>query len=215
MDASARANVGTWPIWTLLISGAAAVVFLVPVLQSALIYDRAAIASSEWWRFITGNLVHHSTTHFVYDVGAFFVAGTLIEVRRHSHFAILCLAAGVGIGAVLFIADPEIHYYGGLSGIVTAAVVYLCLCGLSEANWWRSLCAGVLVLVVVKIGLEFVLGETLVGLGKSQSFVPVPLSHATGAVIALILFVLTKRMRRAPINIKDKGVTGKESQILH
>lgn len=200
MDASARVSAGTWPVWTLLIGGAAAAVFLTPALQGALIFDRAAIVGGQWWRFVTGNLVHHTTTHFIYDVGAFLVAGALIEVRRHSHLATLCLAAGAGIGAVLFIADPGMRYYGGLSGIVTATVVYLCLCGLSEASWWRWLCAGVLVLVVAKIGLEFALGETLVGPAKSQSFVPAPLSHVTGAVIALILFLLTRRTRGAPAN---------------
>ena len=176
---------------TLLICSATVVVFSSPALESALIYDRAAIAGGQWWRFITGSLVHHSTTHFIYDVGAFLVAGTLIEARRHSHFGTLCLAAAVAIGAVLFFANPGMRYYGGLSGIVTAAVVYLCLCGFRETGWWRRLCASVLVLVVVKIALEFALGETL-GSVNSRSFVPVPLSHATGAVIGLLLFFLVR-----------------------
>lgn len=183
---------GVWPVWTLLFCSAAVVVFFVPELQNALIYDRAAITSGEWWRLLTGNLIHHSTTQLIFDVVAFSVAGALVEVRRHAHFIILCMVAGACVGVVLYLAKPEMLYYAGLSGIVTALVVYLCLNGLGDTTWWRWLCAGALTLVVVKIGVELVYDSTLVGLAEPQLFVPMPLSHVTGAVTALIFFLLTR-----------------------
>jgi len=181
----------------LLFCSAAVAVFFVPVLQSALIYDRAAITSGEWWRLLTGNLVHHSTTQLIFDVVAFFIAGTLIEVRRHTHFTILCMVAGACIGIVLYLTEPQMLYYAGLSGIVTASVVYLCLNGLGDTTWWRWLCAGALALVVVKIGFELMFDKTLVGLAEPQLFVPAPLSHVTGGVIALIFFLLIRQPWRA------------------
>lgn len=192
MDASARLNPVTLPVLTLLLCGAAAVVFVAPALQMAFIYDRAAIAGGEWWRLVTCNFVHHSSTHFAYDVVAFFIAGTLIELRRYRNFWLVCLIAGTTIGAVLYVTTPEMDYYGGLSGIVTAAVVYLCLQGLTEAGPWRALCGLALTIVIAKIGSECAFETSLLTYAEPQLFRPTPMSHVVGAAAALLLFLSTR-----------------------
>ncbi len=203
----------TIPVWTLLIAGAAVAVYAVSGLREALIYDRESLAHGEWWRLVTGNLVHHSGRHLDYDLLAFLIAGALIEIRRLPGFAVLCLAAGIAVGAAVYLLEPGMRYYGGLSGIVTAAVVYLCLWGLTETGWWRWLCAGVLSLMTVKIGVELALNQSLLDTGGQHPFVPVPLSHAAGVASAVLLFVATgtltrtlSRRRRANVRINGKPV---------
>src|SRR5438445_11328024 len=79
-----------WPYacpWTL---GLAVVLLLNPGLFSwgpwdakewlaRLQFDGVAIREGEWWRLLTGNLVHWSPEHFALDAVAFLVLGLLYE----------------------------------------------------------------------------------------------------------------------------------------
>jgi rhomboid family GlyGly-CTERM serine protease len=180
------------PVWTLLLCSVAAVVFVAPSLGDALIYDRGAISGGEWWRLITGNLVHLSGMHLSFDVLGLLVAGTIIELRGDRYVGLVYFMAGAVVGIVVYVTSPELQYYGGLSGIVTAVVVYLCLEGLRDTGGWRWLCLFGLTLVAVKIGLDLMLGKSLLAATESQPFVPVPVSHFAGACTALFAFVLTR-----------------------
>jgi len=188
--APARLNAIPVPFRTLLLCGVAAAVYCLPLAQSALVYNRAAVADGEFWRLVTGNLVHLSMPHFLIDVTALLVAGALIEMHRYRHFAMLCLVSGALIGVTLYFAMPEIVVFGGLSGVVTAAVTYLCLHGTRQGGAWKWLCLLVLACLVAKLGVEMALGFSLTVGAGTQTFVPVPVSHAVGAVTALLLFVL-------------------------
>ena len=190
MAAPARLNAIPVPFRTLLLCGVAAAVYCLPLAQSALVYNRAAVADGEFWRLVTGNLVHLSMPHFLIDVTALLVAGALIEMHRYRHFAMLCLVSGALIGVTLYVAMPEIVVFGGLSGVVTAAVTYLCLHGVRQEGAWKWLCLLVLAGLVAKLGVEMAFGFSLTVGAGTQTFVPVPVSHAVGAVTALLLFVL-------------------------
>jgi rhomboid family GlyGly-CTERM serine protease len=193
VDEAARLSSARFPAGTLLICAAAGAVYGAPLFQAPLIYDRVAIGSGELWRLVTGNLVHLSTVHFVYNVMALLLAGALIEIQRHRHFLLLCLLSSALVGVALYFGRPEIAVFGGLSGIVTAAVTFLCLHGLENAGAWRWLCLAVLICLVVKIGVEMALGSSLLLPTEPENFVAVPESHAVGAVTALLLFLWSRR----------------------
>ena len=180
------------PVLTLLLCGIATVVFFMPALGGAAIYDRDLIQGGQWWRLITGNLVHLSVMHFTYDVIALLVIGTVIELRGDRYLWLVYCFAGTAIGIAVYMASPELRFYGGLSGIVSAAVVYLCLDGLREPGIWRGLCGFALALTVIKIGIELALGLTFLSITESQPFIPVPVSHLAGACSALLVFALTR-----------------------
>jgi rhomboid family GlyGly-CTERM serine protease len=180
------------PVWTLLLCSVAAVVFVAPSLGDALIYDRDAISGGEWWRLITGNLVHLSAMHLTFDALALLVAGTIMELRGDRYVGFVYFMAGAVVGVVVYVTSPELQYYGGLSGVVTAVVVYLCLEGLRDTGGWRWLCLFGMTLVAVKIGIEFRLGKSLLAATVSQPFVPVPVSHLAGAFTAFFAFGMTR-----------------------
>jgi rhomboid family GlyGly-CTERM serine protease len=167
--------------------------FLSPFLESALIYDRTAIASGELWRLVTGSLVQVSDTHLACDLGALVVAGVIIESCGNKHFPVLCLAAAFFIGIVLFQAEPAMHYFAGSSGVSTAAIVYLYLHGLNEKGGWRWLCAIALFGLVIKTGIEFTFPNSFLFITDTSQFRPVPLSHVAGAGIAVLLYLLAPR----------------------
>jgi len=192
VDAQAHLTAARFPVWTLAICAGAALVLIVPGLGPLLIYDRAAIAHGELWRLVTGNLVHFSTTHLACDLGAFLIAGTIIEIRGYRHFPMLCLSAAMLIGIVLYRFEPAMYFYAGLSGVMTAAVTYLCLRGLTEKGTWRWLCATMLAGLAAKTGVELALGKSLLLAASTEAFVPAPLSHLVGSVTAIFLFTLDR-----------------------
>lgn len=199
MEAAARLTAIRLPFWTLAICAGAGLVFLSPFLESLLIYDREAIVHGEFWRLVTGNLVHYSAAHLGYDLLALLVAGTMIEVSGYRHYPILCLAAATCIGMVLYWAEPAMFYYAGLSGVATAAIVYLCLHGLTEKGAWRWVCAAAVLGLGTKVGIEFTFNESLLVASGPNKFLPVPLGHLVGAGVALFLFVLSgPRARNLP-----------------
>lgn len=187
-----------FPVWTLAICAGAALIFSTPALQAHFIYDRSAIADGELWRLVTGNLVHLSTLHFAYDLTAFLIAGTIIEIHGYRFFLTLCFFAATFIGVTLYYAEPRMFYFAGLSGVASAAVTYLCLHGLTEKGAWRRLCVVVLAGMTAKIGIELALGKSLLFETGTQGFVPVPLSHLVGAGTALLLFALVHLSESGP-----------------
>lgn len=190
MAAQALLSTARRPVRTLAISAAALLVYFLPGLKPLLIYDRAAVAHGELWRLLTGNLVHLSNAHLTLDVAAFLIAGTIIEQRGYRHFTTLCVSAAALIGVAIYLFEPALQFYGGLSGVVTAAVVYLCLEGMTEQGSWRWLCAAMLAGLSAKLWIELASGKSLLLVIGGGNFVPVPLSHLTGAVVAVILFAL-------------------------
>lgn len=184
-----------FPVRTLLLCGAAVAVHFLGEWQASLVFDRAAIAAGEWWRIATGNLAHYSPSHLLFNVLALAVAGTLIETRRLPHLGVLFLAGSVAIGLTIWFAEPGLRYYAGLSGLATAAVVYLCLHGLGDRGSWRWLCIAVLAGVAAKLGAELLFGFSLFAAAEPPPFTPVPLSHAAGAATALLLFGLATMFR--------------------
>src|SRR6266702_2315273 len=137
VDTPARLIPARFPFKTSLLCGAAGAVFAMPQLQALLIFSRAAIDDGESWRLITGNLVHLSPSHFFCDVTALLLVGALIEFRGYRHFALLCLVSAAMIGATVYVGSPELSVFGGMSGIVMAAVTFLCLGGLNDTGAWR------------------------------------------------------------------------------
>lgn len=176
------------PVVTLLVVTGGIVTYVIPGLASQLVYDRTAILGGEGWRLFTGNWVHFSPRHLLYDLLALGIAGWIIERRGYPFFGLLCVLSALGIGTVLLGIRPEAQSYGGLSGVATGAIIYLALHGLREPAPWRWMCAVMLVLTVGKVLGESMTGRFIIGATGSVSFVPLPLSHVVGGLTAALLF---------------------------
>lgn len=176
------------PVVTLFVVAGGIVTYLIPGLASQMVYDRAAILGGEGWRLFTGNWVHFSTSHLLYDVLAFGLAGWIIERRGYPYFGLLCALSALSIGAVLLAMRPDVQLYGGLSGVATAAIVYLALHGLKEPGPWRWICVAALALTVGKVVRESVTGQLTFAAVDRIPFVPLPLSHVVGGLTASLIF---------------------------
>jgi rhomboid family GlyGly-CTERM serine protease len=91
-------------------------------------YDRAAIASGEWWRLLTAHLVHLNFSHAVLDLGGLALLWALFARDLTPRaWALLIVATIAVIDCGLWFRDPRITWYLGLSGVLhgvlAAAVV--------------------------------------------------------------------------------------------
>jgi rhomboid family GlyGly-CTERM serine protease len=183
------------PVMTLIVVGAALAIFIFPGIDSWLVYDRSAILKGQLWRLITGQWVHFSTSHLVYDTLAFGIAGWMIESSDCSHFGWLCGISPVAIGIGLLAFEPQLVICSGLSGMATGAVVFLALWGLGERGIWRWVCLLVLTAIIGKIAIETLTGHFIFLKLEDPSIALVPASHIIGGLTALVVYAWSKAQK--------------------
>jgi rhomboid family GlyGly-CTERM serine protease len=162
----------------------------VPGAEAALVFDRGALAAGEWWRLLTGHLVHWSADHLVWDVGTFVALGAACELRSRRRFAACVLGSALAISFAVWGLLPELAQYGGLSGVDCA------LFALLGVELWREqrradgrIAAGLALALggalALKVGFEWVTGGTVFVADLGASIVPVPAAHVAGAAVGL------------------------------
>ena len=194
------------PIVTLAVVGLSVLVYLLPG-TALLVYNRDAILGGEWWRVITGHWVHFSRQHFLYDTAAFGIAGWMIESRRCKNFGWLCALAVFAISGGMLLFAPRLQICGGLSGLATAAVVFLAVNGLEERGAWRWICAAALVLCAAKLSREAMTGRFVL-LQAPASFAPVPANHIAGAITAIAVYAWPKLIIKKPSGLPGEIPAG-------
>lgn len=174
------------PLVTGAVVAAAIVAWAVPALGELLILDRAHVLGGEWWRVVTGSLVHYSASHLASDVLAFGVAGALLERRSRAAMAALTVASPLSVGAAVLLFQPQLDRYAGLSGMAYAAIVALALAGLREVGTMRMLSGAALVGCVAKLAWEMSSHRMLL-VDAPAGVVTVPVAHVAGALAALVV----------------------------
>lgn len=167
------------PWLTLGLAGLVSAFFLVAgPAPEALLYDRVAIGQGEFWRLVTGHLVHSDIAHLGWNLAALLILGGLLETTPGLGRRGLLLALGAGTVAVvatLWWGTPALTWYCGLSGILNTIYVLL-LAGL-----WRQTNERLLLVLLaanaVKIAVEAVAG---VALFTDPFWPPVPAAHIAG-----------------------------------
>ncbi|GIU49100.1 rhombosortase [Shewanella sairae] len=94
-------------------------------LDNELSYQRYLILESQWWRLLTGNLLHTNLWHLVMNLTGLWVIIALHEQHYRATklsvlFIILCLLQGIGLLAFY----PELVGYVGLSGMLHGLFAY-------------------------------------------------------------------------------------------
>lgn len=88
-------------------------------LQDALRYDRTRIDAGQWWRLLTGNLVHLGWMHLLLDGTALLLVWYLLgHGFRLWQWLIITGLSMLGVGAGLYLFDPRLITYVGLSGML-------------------------------------------------------------------------------------------------
>ncbi len=159
-----------------------------------LAYRRSAISGGEWWRLLSGNLLHTNHWHLLMNLAGLWVIAFLHEMHyRIGNFILLfcTLAALQGMG--LYLLFPAVSGYVGLSGLLHGLFTYGALKDIQHRI--RSgylLFAG----VCAKVVYEQFYGPTdqitkLIGAKVATE------SHLIGVICGIILFVAIRTFRRS------------------
>ena len=90
---------------------------LPPDWHRALWYDRAAISSGEYWRLLTGNLVHLGWMHLALNVAALLIGiWVFYPARSPIAWAIAQIVCSVVSSVGLYLFSPEVSWCVGMSG---------------------------------------------------------------------------------------------------
>jgi rhomboid family GlyGly-CTERM serine protease len=86
-------------------------------------YERQAIEGGEYWRLVTGHLVHLGWGHLWPNLAALAVVGALFaDVFRNGDWLRASFASAAAIDIGLYLFDTEVRWYVGLSGVLHGLV---------------------------------------------------------------------------------------------
>ena len=153
--------------------------------QLALRYDRDALAAGQWWRLLTGHLIHLGFEHAVLDVAGLALMWALFarDYSARGWFMIIGLSI-LGIDAGLWLLSSTTQWYVGSSGVLHGVLAAGTCAHLRrrEADGW--------VLALLLIG-KLLYEQTLGPLPLTSGGAVIVDAHlygaAAGAVAALLL----------------------------
>lgn len=156
-------------------------------------YDRLAILGGQWWRLLSGNMVHLGWPHLVLNLAGLFLVWLLFRHTLTTRRWILVTAASaLAIGGGLLMFDPGLEWYVGLSGVLHglfAAGLVTALFAGNRADWL------LLIFFAAKIAWEQSVG-TMPGTAEiagGNVIVDAHLYGAIGGAVAALLLALLKR----------------------
>jgi len=155
-------------------------------------YERITIASGEWWRLFSGNIVHLGWPHLLMNLAALGMIWTLFY-RHYTSLTWLAvtLASGLGVTAGLWLFSPELNWYVGLSGLLHGLFVAGSIAAIRRGERW-----GYLMLLGIAIKLTY---ESLAGpVPGSTTLAGGPVveeSHLYGALAGALTGLMIKPCR--------------------
>ncbi len=149
-------------------------------------YSQTEISAGQWWRFITGNMIHLNWLHFAVNALAFVVIVMLLpDIMRWGELFVVFLLCCFGVTLGLWVFSPSVYWYVGLSGVLHGVLVVLLLLEIVAGKQLWSIT--LFVLVLLKLIWEGLFGA----LPGSESTVGGPVlvqAHSYGAVTGVVIF---------------------------
>lgn len=95
-------------------------------------YERAAVLQGQYWRLLTGHLVHYSGQHLLLNAVGLGLIAALFPREYPVRGWLLILASSVVTIDLGFVwLEPQVDWYVGLSGVLHGALAAGAL------GWWR------------------------------------------------------------------------------
>lgn len=165
-------------------------------------FDRTAVGGGQIWRVVTGHLTHWSLDHLVWCILALGFLGAACERLCRSGYLATVAAAALAIPLVIWVVEPGMQYYRGLSGIASAVFVFAAVLVMRttlQRRQWRGFApaAAAGAAYCGKILFEFISGQTLF-VDSQGLFTPAALAHVAGGVVGVIMAFLFRPGQSGP-----------------
>ena len=178
----------SFPVLSVLIIVGSLLCCVEPELAAALTFDRSLIEGGEYWRLLTGHLPHWTYDHLLWSLLTF--AALAIPLERHQPRLVWWTVAlsSLGISLGIWVLQPEMNQYRGLSGLdcgLFGAWIGMVLWEAHRSSDRGLVALGIFLLVCVcaKVSWEFVTHGTVFVKSTGSGFVGVPLAHAIGVFL--------------------------------
>ncbi|MEN7341881.1 MAG: rhombosortase [Pseudomonadota bacterium] len=132
----------------------------------ALAYQRQALGQAQWWRILTGHIVHLNGVHTAMNVLA---AGLLVMIFRDAVSPVEWLVAfflvAVSVSLALYVLHPGLTRYVGASGVIHGLAAFSAIRALPTMRFESCV---LLIGMMLKLGSESLRGaaastEALIG----------------------------------------------------
>jgi len=118
-SASGTSRLGQWLLPGAVLILAVLLLFGGEWLREWLRFDRQAILNGEIWRLLSGHIVHLGWPHFALNGAGlalvWFLVGDSYDTRG---WGLVCLLSILTMDAGLWVFDPDLQWYVGLSGLL-------------------------------------------------------------------------------------------------
>ena len=156
-------------------------------------YQRDKILDGEWWRLISGHLVHLGWSHLWLNLlGWVLIAWLFGPDYRWKQWLWIAGAGILTIGAGFLILDPQLEWYVGLSGLLHTAMIAGVLAWVKEGD---RIAVVALLILVAKLVWEQVAGPVPMTAEAAGGPVVVNahLYGAIGGAVSAIIILFHKR----------------------
>lgn len=158
-----------------------------PAALGALEYDREAVGNGQWWRLMTGHLVHYNWLQVVANVGVFAALSWVARQRGKRVLPVVLLSALLIGAAIHFFAD-SVMTYRGISGVDCGLFGWLLLTMAVQDRGWKAFVWTVIFAVIsARYVIETIIGQSLLPTSLPDGIAVVGIAHVTGLVVGLCL----------------------------
>ena len=170
-----------WPLVTLLVIVAMMALQYGPLDHALLYVDRAALGNGEFWRLLSGHVVHADTEHLRWNLAAFLVLGVLLE-RVDRKLFVMALVIGV-IAVDVWLLGPfaGIERYCGFSGVLNSLLIVVLWQRWQQTR--QRLLPALALLALAKILVEW---QGQQALFTDIGWPPYPPAHLVGHIAGLL-----------------------------
>lgn len=160
--------------------------------RDALSFYRPGILEGELWRLVTGHLAHLGTSHLLLNVAGLALIWYLVSAYlRPRQWLIVAAASTAGIDLGLWLFEPQLVWYVGLSGLLHGLLAAGIVAGLRTGRTDVWILA---VAVAGKIAYEQFIGP-LPGSEEATGGTVIVASHAWGALAGAVCAAILIRVR--------------------
>lgn len=180
----------------LIIFIAVLIYFFEPQSSSLLAYYHTGLENFELWRLITGSFCHTNFNHLAMNVFGLIVTLLLfIDTFKQTKIWPLFIFNSLFISIALFLFEPSIIWYVGLSGVLHGLFSFAVICDLKNKDVWGYLLGSGFIL---KIAYEQFFGasQSTIDLIEANVAINAHLYGAISGVIFYFLYALYKNRKR-------------------
>lgn len=149
---------------------------------NSFVWQRDALNEGDYWRLLSAHLVHLSPRHLLINLLALWLVSELMcDTLSSVQWILLSLMSALGISLGLWLLQPQLQWYAGLSGVLHG------LWSGGAAYRWRVERKKIFLLALLALFVRL-----MINVQVSEEFPVIAVAHWYGACSGLLWLALTQ-----------------------